>query len=285
VPELPEVETIRRGLNQVTLHQEITGGEVLLERTIASSLPEVFLQGLRGTAIAQWQRRGKYLLAQLVQDREGQAQGAGWWGIHLRMTGQLFWLKPTTPLQKHTRIRLFLDPDWELRFVDTRTFGQMWWVPPDQSVEHTIKAFQTLGPEPLSPDFSPAYLHQRLQRTQRPIKNALLDQTVIAGIGNIYADEALFLSGIHPTWGSDRLQPAQVEKLHGAIISVLEAGIAAGGTTLRDFRNLEGINGNYGNQAWVYRRTGEACRVCGGPISRIKLGGRSTHFCPTCQPL
>lgn len=282
MPELPEVETVRRGLADMTCAQTVLGGEVLLARTIASpDSPEAFLQALEGCQIKTWQRRGKYLLAQL-QDAHGIDRGH--WGVHLRMTGQLLWVKQQDPLSPHTRVRLFFPQHRELRFVDMRTFGQMWWVPPDRSPETVIQTLATLGPEPLGPDFSAAYLQQRLARVQRPIKNALLDQGIVAGIGNIYADESLFLSQIHPCTPSATLTLDQLKRLQTAILGVLETSLGHGGTTMRDFRNLKGLNGNYGDQAWVYRRTGEPCHRCGTTIDRLKLGGRSTHVCPTCQP-
>jgi formamidopyrimidine-DNA glycosylase len=140
-----------------------------------------------------------------------------------------------------------------------------------------------LGPEPFSAEFSVDYLTEQLRGRKRPIKNALLDQSLVAGIGNIYADEALFLSGIQPQTLSADLQPGQIAKLHPAILKVLQASIDARGTTFSDFRDVSGINGNYGGIAWVYDRAGEKCRNCDSPIERIKLAGRSAHFCPTCQ--
>jgi formamidopyrimidine-DNA glycosylase len=281
VPELPEVETIRRGLNQKTLGQTIQGGQVLRERTLAypPSTAE-FWQNLRGTTIAEWHRRGKYLLAQLSSLG---AESSGWLGVHLRMTGQLFWLKQEEPLQKHTRLRFFFAEGWELRFVDTRTFGKIWWVPPTLPPKAIIKGLKNLGAEPLSADFSLDYLAHRIQNRHRPIKSLLLDQEFIAGIGNIYADEALFCSGIRPETIASRLSCQQLECLRLAVIKVLETAILQGGTTFSDYRDVTGINGNYGGIAWVYGRYQEPCRTCNTPIERIRLGGRSTHFCPQCQ--
>lgn len=278
MPELPEVETVRQGLNQVTLGQTIVGGNVLLARTIAHPVSdEQFLLGLKGTAITHWHRRGKYLLAEL-------SAGAGWLGVHLRMTGQLLWLDASEPLQTHTRVRLFFAKSQELRFVDQRTFGQMWWVGSGESLINVISGLRELGPEPLSAGFSAEYLARQLQNRRRPIKNLLLDQALVAGVGNIYADEALFLSSIHPkTLGAD-LNPEQIERLRAAIVQVLETSIDKGGTTFRSFLNVQRVNGNYGGIAWVYNRTGQPCRICATPIQRLKLAGRSAHFCPHCQP-
>jgi formamidopyrimidine-DNA glycosylase len=284
VPELPEVETVRLGLNQVTLGQEIWGGEVLLDRTIAHP-PFVadFLTALAGVAIVQWHRRGKYLLAELVKPAGELENKAGWLGVHLRMTGQLLWLPQDAPVQKHCRVRLFFPERQELRFVDQRTFGQMWWVPPDKPPEAVISGLASLGPEPFSAEFSVAYLVEQLRDRKRPIKNALLDQTLVAGIGNIYADEALFLSQIKPETLCAALQPDQIQRLHTAIIQVLQDSINARGTTFSDFRDVSGVNGNYGGVAWVYDRKGEPCRVCETPIERVRMAGRSAHFCPHCQ--
>ena len=300
MPELPEVEIVKRGLNQLTLNQKILGGEVLLKRTVAYPLSVTnFWEGLEGMAIAQWHRRGKYLLAQLykwgtkIPDIAQLDQNQyGWLGVHLRMTGQLLWVKAEAALHKHTRVRLFLNPKSsrgdhypsnELRFVDQRTFGQMWWIPSGIEISNIITGLKQLGPEPFSSEFSLEYLAQQLHKRHRPIKTALLDQTTIAGLGNIYADEALFLSGIKPTTLCKDLTKVQIEKLHPAILKVLQTSIDSGGTTFSNFLNVKGINGNYGGVAWVYNRTGQPCRICDTSLERIKLAGRSTHFCPQCQ--
>ena len=281
MPELPEVETVRRGLNQVTLSQEITGGDVLLNRTIAYPLSVgEFLAGVKGTAIAQWYRQGKYLLAELCKSP---TQSAGCLGVHLRMTGQLLWLHRDEQLHKHTRVRIFFAEKRELRFVDQRTFGQIWWIPPGVATECVITGLGRLGIDPFSTEFSVEYLAGKLKNPRRPIKTALLDQAIVAGLGNIYADEALFCSRVRPEILCTDLQLGQIERLRTAIIQVLETSIAAGGTTFSNFLNVQGINGNYSGVAWVYNRAGEPCRVCGTPIGRIRLAGRSTHFCPQCQ--
>ncbi|WP_458650194.1 DNA-formamidopyrimidine glycosylase [Sivoneniella epilithica] len=296
MPELPEVETVRRGLNRLTLNQKIQGGEVLLDRTIAHPIfVSEFLFGLAETAIAQWHRRGKYLIAELVQDAVAEQSSlfpvpcslsttpAGYLGVHLRMTGQLLWVDAAEPVQKHTRVRLFFQGDRELRFVDQRTFGQLWWVPPNYHPEQIITGLQALGPEPFSAGFSVDYFYQQFHSRQRPIKNALLDQRIVAGLGNIYADEALFLSGIHPQTLCSTLTHNQVKLLHSTTLKVLQDSIDANGTTFSSFRSVEGINGNYGGKAWVYGRDGKRCRICETVIERLKMAGRSAHFCPQCQ--
>ncbi|MCT7997418.1 DNA-formamidopyrimidine glycosylase [Laspinema olomoucense] len=284
MPELPEVETVCRGLNQLTLGTSILGGDVLLTRTIGHPvLPRDFLEGVQGCAIASWQRRGKYLLAQLSHPKDSDGVPRGSLGVHLRMTGQLLWVQREEPLQKHTRVRLFFEGDRELRFVDQRTFGQMWWVPPNVPIPSIITGLAKLGPEPFSPDFSVEYLTRQLHKRQKAIKTSLLDQTLVAGVGNIYADESLFLSGILPTKLCADLSRAEIERLHSQIIQVLQRAIAAGGTTFSNFLNVSGVNGNYGGVAWVYNRAGQPCRICGTALHRLKLTGRSSHFCPNCQ--
>ncbi len=323
MPELPEVETVRRGLNRVSLNQPVRGGEVRLARTIAyPELADSFLRGMTGVRISGWYRRGKYLVAALANSIDSPGVGsladsvglasssgnltdsggsiaptdsinltnsidltplAGWLGVHLRMTGQLLWVSQQEPVQKHCRVRLFFDGDRELRYVDQRTFGRLWWVPPDQALETVMTGLQRLGPEPFSDEFSVKYLMNALEGRLRPIKNALLDQKLVAGIGNIYADEALFLSGIRPTVRCDRLSRKRITKLHSAIKEVLTTSIESGGTTFSDFRDVHGTNGNYGGVAWVYDRAKEPCRSCGSDIARLKLAGRSAHYCPSCQ--
>jgi formamidopyrimidine-DNA glycosylase len=265
LPELPEVETVRRGLESRTHGFVLDRVEVLRARAIASpAAPAIFCEALQGSRISSWRRRGKYLLGSLL-DSTGHA--AGLLGVHLRMTGQFLWLEQPSPPCSHTRVRFLNGEGVELRFIDTRSFGQMWWVPPGVAEAEVITGLQRLGPEPFSEAFSGAYLAARLRGSLRPIKNALLDQALVAGVGNIYADESLFAAGIRPTTASGRLSQA----------------VGAGGTTFSDFRDLTGTNGNYGGVAWVYRRGGQPCRVCGTPIRRERLGGRSSHWCPSCQ--
>ncbi|KEF40643.1 MAG: formamidopyrimidine-DNA glycosylase [Cyanobium sp. CACIAM 14] len=281
MPELPEVETVRRGLEKQTRDLTIDRVEVLRSRAIASpGDPGQFCAELRQQRLIAWTRRGKYLLAHL-QDASG--QDGGHWGVHLRMTGQFLWLEQPQPPCPHTRVRIWNPEGQELRFVDVRSFGQMWWIPPGCAVEQVMTGLQRLGPEPFSDDFTASYLRKRLKGSTRPIKNALLDQSLVAGVGNIYADEALFAAGIRPASPSGALSRQRLEQLQRALVEVLETSIGAGGTTFSDFRDLRGVNGNYGGQAWVYRRGGEACRRCGTVIRRDRLGGRSSHWCPRCQ--
>jgi formamidopyrimidine-DNA glycosylase len=290
VPELPEVETVRLGLQRQTRDFLIGRVEVLRDRAIAAPPdPALFRLALEGCTIGQWSRRGKYLLAELG-DPDGER--AGIWGVHLRMTGQFLWIDAPegggsgpgdADPGRHTRVRIWERSGAELRFIDTRSFAQMWFVPAGRAVESVISGLAKLGPEPFDPGFSATYLQERLRGSQRTIKSALLDQSLVAGIGNIYADESLFAAGILPQTASGRLGSRRLERLRGAVVEILQTSIGAGGTTFSDFRDLTGTNGNYGGQAWVYRRGGMPCRRCGTTLMRERLAGRSTHWCPSCQ--
>jgi formamidopyrimidine-DNA glycosylase len=282
MPELPEVETVRRGLQSRTVGQTIEAVEVLRDRAIAHPADsQLFCHALQDTCLTGWQRRGKYLLATLVHHTDG--SGAGYWGVHLRMTGQFLWLQEDRPVCTHTRVRLWLAGGGELRFVDSRSFAQMWYVPHGRPPESVITGLARLGPEPFSEAFNVPYLQQRLQGSMRPIKSALLDQSLLAGVGNIYADEVLFAAGIAPHTPAGQLQEGQLSLLQRAVVDVLTISIGEGGTTFSDFRDLTGTNGNYGGMAWVYRRGGQPCRRCGSTIERRRLAGRSSHWCPSCQ--
>ena len=245
MPELPEVETVRIGLNENTLGWQIEGGEVLLPRAIAyPENSENFLASAIDAEFIEWQRRGKYLIAKLSQGNQI--------GVHLRMTGSLLWCDRATTVGKHTRVRLFLKKKGkgekgkngglkELRFDDQRTFGKVWWVPSNQTTESIITGLQKLGLEPFDPKFTPEYLAAKFNRTGRPIKTVLLDQETVAGIGNIYADESLFLGKIHPQKAANSLDLEQITSLRLGIIRSLSDGIAKGGTTFSSFQNVDGL--------------------------------------------
>lgn len=275
MPELPEVETVRRGLIASLVGQKIAGVEVLRPQSIGFPLSSDFEQSLLGHSVIDISRRGKYLLIHL--DRGAHL------GVHLRMSGRLLVTGPEQPLGRHVRVRIFLD-QLELRFEDMRVFGRLWYVPQGKEVETVITGLRHLGPEPLN-NFFGKDLADRLKKRTQPIKTALLDQGVVAGIGNIYADESLFGANINPLRPAQSLTLAELDTLTTVIQSTLSRAIALGGSTLRDYTDSHGVNGNYQEEAWVYARKGAPCRVCGTPVERIRLAGRSTHFCPHCQPL
>ena len=292
MPELPEVETVRKGLSDRLRFFCIEEVEVFRERVIASpGGSDEFRSKLRGAYIGKWYRRGKYLIASLHKEAEleQEAKGGknsnfyGWLGVHLRMTGQFQWHQKLNPPCPYTRVRFWNPKGEELRFVDLRSFGQMWWVPSACSPQRIISGLNKLGPEPFSTKFNASYLEGSLTGRTRSIKSALLDQSLVAGIGNIYADESLFSAGILPHKPSGKLTPLEIEALCESIVKVLKISIGKGGTTFKDFRDLEGGNGKYGGEAWVYKRDGKSCRKCGTTIKRQKLTGRGTHWCPKCQ--
>tara|TARA_Y100001968_G_scaffold233990_1_gene217001 strand:+ start:4896 stop:5765 length:870 start_codon:yes stop_codon:yes gene_type:complete len=288
LPELPEVETVRKGLEQKVSNFDIKKINVLKERSIASrGGSKVFVSEIEGLQISQWKRRGKYLIASLHGKKSANLKESfyhsGWLIVHLRMTGQFQLLKKKCPPCKHTRVRIWNKKGDELRFVDIRNFGQMWWIDSTERPERLIKGLGNLGPEPFSSQFNATYLKKKLNNRVRSIKSSLLDQSLIAGIGNIYADESLFAAKILPTRKSNEISEEELEKLCNCIIKILTLSIGKGGTTFSDFRDLKGLNGNYGSESLVYQRTNQPCKTCGAKIKKLKLSGRGTHWCPKCQ--
>ena len=284
MPELPEVETVRIGLKEKTSNFLIKKIEVLKERTIASKGgSQEFIRMLEQVQIGDWIRRGKYLIANLENKKHKTIEHSGWLAIHLRMTGYFQYYEKETFPCPHTRVRFWNQKDEELRFVDIRNFGQMWWINPNDSPFEDIKGIKKLGPEPFSAEFNPSYLEKKLKGKTRSIKSALLDQTIIAGTGNIYADESLFAANILPSRECGKIEKYELEKLCQCIVRILKISIGKGGTTFSDFRDLNGINGKYGGQALVYRRNNKPCVNCGTKIIKKKISGRSSHWCPNCQ--
>ena len=291
MPELPEVETVRRGLEQKLNNFIIKKVEVCRDSTVAfPTTKKEFIKGLLNSLIYKWDRRGKYLIAQLkeVQNENAQflaenSKNNGFLVVHLRMTGYFKFIENSSHPCKHTRIRFFDKNNNELRYIDVRSFGQMWWINKDLSLNKTIKGLGSLGPEPFSKDFNANYLKKVISKRTKSIKAILLDQTIVAGIGNIYADESLYSAGISPFREARTIKKNELIKLRESIVTVLKKSIGSGGTTFSDFRDLEGENGNFGLQTNVYRRTGKECHKCGNLIERQKITGRSTHWCPKCQ--
>ncbi len=277
MPELPEVETIVRGLSRILKGDEVTQVEVLRKDSIAfPKKPEDFAKQLRGRTFETFSRRGKYMLL-------GLDGGAGL-GVHLRMSGRLI-VRGAKQKNDHSflRVRMKLASGRELHYEDMRVFGRLWFVPESMTFDEVIPALQTLGVEPINGNLSGVILKELFARKTQAVKSALLDQTVISGVGNIYADEALFLAGVRPLTRACDISSKKLNVLAEKIDQVLCSAIEAGGSTLRDYTDSEGVNGNYQNLAWVYGRKGEACRVCSKPIERVKIGGRSSHFCSKCQ--
>ena len=285
MPELPEVETVKKGLEKKLKNFIISEIEIIRPSTIAfPANKDEFKKGLNNSLIDKWNRRGKYLIASLIKNPNNKTlKSNGYLIIHLRMTGHFNWLKRNNSPCKHTRVRFFDSQGNELRFIDLRSFGQIWWIKEGLDPKKIIKGLGSLGPEPFSKDFNYEYLKKEFSKRTKSIKAVLLDQRIIAGIGNIYADESLFEAGISPFREAKTIKKRELIKLRISIIDVLEKSIGSGGTTFSDFRNIEGLNGNYSMQANVYKRTGEKCKRCSNLIQRKKITGRSTHWCSNCQ--
>ena len=292
MPELPEVETVKRGLEQKLKNFIIKKVEICRDSTVAYPIDnQDFIEGLQNSLIHKWNRRGKYLIAELKKiqkaniniENEDTFRNNGVLVIHLRMTGYFTFNHKLTYPCKHTRVRFFDNKNNELRYIDLRSFGQMWWVKKELLPTNIIKGLGSLGPEPFSDDFNTNYLTNVISNKKRSIKSILLDQTIVAGIGNIYADESLYSAGISPFREARTIKKNELKKLKIAIVDILKKSIGAGGTTFSDFRDLEGESGNFGLQTNVYRRTGKECHKCKNIVERQKISGRSTHWCSKCQ--
>jgi formamidopyrimidine-DNA glycosylase len=266
MPELPEVETVVRTLRPVLLNRRLT--RVKLTRSdIVTPAGFDLPKHLRGRSVTDITRRGKRIVVALDDGNRLY--------VHLGMTGRLTVEPIDAPLEKHTHFVADLGGERrQLRFRDPRRFGGIWWI-------GTGSCEDRMGPEPLT--LRLGQLATRLARTTRAIKNVLLDQTVIAGIGNIYADEALFAARIHPLRRANELAEDEVRRLNRAVKLTLRRAVRHRGSTLRDYVDAEGVGGAFQNLHRVYDRAGEPCRSCRRPIERVVLGGRSTHFCPRCQ--
>jgi formamidopyrimidine-DNA glycosylase len=271
MPELPEVETFASSLRSGVGDQPsicghtITAGEVLWPRTLA--LPEIteFERRLPGQAIVDIRRRGKYLVLQLSQD---------YLLIHLRMSGDLLIEQDECEPGLHTRLVISFEDGLRLVFNDPRKFGRVWLVSDPETV------LASLGPEPLDEEFTPEMLYGMLHRHRRQLKPLLLDQSFIAGLGNIYTDEALHMACLHPLVNSNDIAHGQTERLWVSIRRVLQEAIQVNGASI----DWVYRGGGYQNNFRVYNRAGEPCPVCGTAVERIVVGQRGTHFCPNCQP-
>ncbi|MGI6712508.1 MAG: DNA-formamidopyrimidine glycosylase [Bacillota bacterium] len=273
MPELPEVETIKQTLAQYITGREIV--EVTVNHPGSIKTPGIseFKEMIIGKRIINISRRGKYLVIKLSHEYI--------LVIHLRMTGQLIYSEKSMPLKKHTHLIFGFDNGMELRFVDQRRFGCVWLVPENDIFQ--ISGLHTLGVEPLSEDFTLSYLTGILKARKAKIKQVLLDQKSLAGIGNIYADEILFHSEIHPERTAASLTDTEINKLYGTIKNILNKAVKHRGTTFSDYVDGRGEKGSFQNYLKVYQRKGEKCSRCGTGIIRIKMGSRSAYYCPGCQ--
>ncbi len=270
MPELPEVEYVARQLRAELIGREFVGAEVAWPPTISGIAPAEFAARLVGRRVTGVDRRAKYLLIELD---DGVVLS-----VHRRMSGNLIFTRGEER-DPYARVTFTFDDGRRLVFSDPRKFGRLSLIAREELTQH----LPPLGPEPLAAEFTPAALAARLAGRHRALKTLLLDQAVVAGLGNIYADEALFRARLHPLRAADSLTSDEIAALHAAIQETLLVGIEHGGTTFgrhRDAFNEAGRNVEYLN---VYRRAGEPCPRCGTPIERTTVGQRGTYFCPRCQ--
>jgi formamidopyrimidine-DNA glycosylase len=269
MPELPEVETVANGVHARVHGQTIRSVWTSNKPQTFKSPPDEIIEALTNSRIDRVQRVGKTIVVDLTR-KKTQSQFL----VHLGMTGRLLVSTPDTPVPAHTHAILTLSNGKELRFVDARRFGRLSVVSPDTK-------YAGPGIEPLSIPLEEFIALFRNRKT--PIKAALLNQSLLHGVGNIYADEALFHAGIRPTRHADRLTRAELTRLRSALIKVLTEAIQLGGSSVSDYVDADGVAGFFQLHHHVYSRTGQPCRVCATPIKRIVLAGRSTHYCTTCQ--
>jgi len=272
MPELPEVETIRRHLAPHLEGRVLSALEVLDPRWCRPLAGDEVAAAVEGRRVEALGRRGKYLIWELEHDVHLM--------LHLRMTGTLLLDPPTPP--RHTRVRFALDDGRELIFDDPRRFGTGELALGGAARDAFFAA--RLGIEPFSPGFTSAHLYALTRVSRAPIKAFLLDQRKIAGVGNIYADEALFRAGVHPLRPAARLTRKQVAALRDAVVASLEEGLAAKGASIDDFRDPDGVQGSFQDRFLIHLREGEQCLVCGRPVRKLRAAGRGTYVCERCQP-
>ena len=272
MPELPEVEVVRRGLEALAGKKQIKEVWVLTPGVVGHPSVEKFIALLRQKQIISFDRHGKYLFVYLNNYKLI---------IHLRMTGVLTCEDhPLSLKSQHMRMVILLQDDETICFYDQRKFGKVWLLQPG---EEDYAGINRLGPDWLN-EANWELFKERLQSRKRSrIKNLLLDQSFMAGLGNIYTDESLYRAGIHPLMKTGELSDIQLYNLYHAIIQTLKEGIEQGGTSFSNYLNTSGEEGGYQNSLAVYRRKGQSCQYCGSIIQKIIIGGRGTHFCPDCQ--
>ena len=276
MPELPEVETVVRGLRPRLIGQRILRAEIRQPPShgVVKGSVSQFRKTLQGAAIRGVERRAKYILVGLDT---GGTKGLHTWIVHLGMSGQLYACQPQAERLKHTHLVVSLSGGEQVRFCDPRRFGKTLVIPSSALSDYLSK----VGPDPLK--ISQQDFHSLMEGRKAPVKNLLLNQTLLGGVGNIYANEALFLARIHPAISAGKLTERQTSALHKALRKVLLAAIAANGTTVSDYRTSEGEPGWYQNRLRVYDREGRPCPRCRTKIRRLVLIGRSAHYCPACQ--
>jgi formamidopyrimidine-DNA glycosylase len=275
MPELPEVETVVRHLRPRLVGRRLGAAVVSWKRTLGEMTPAAFESAIDGARVRALERRGKWITLELSRARAA----AGFLCVHLRMTGRLSVDPEGEPSGSWERLRIALDDGRVLRFVDPRKFGRVCFTRDPETV------CGALGPEPLGPRFTVAWFAAALRARRRRLKPLLLDQTFLAGLGNIYVDESLHRAGLHPLARADRVRSSDAARLRGAIRAVLREAIAREGSSFDVFyRTPEGKPGRFQDRFRVYERAGQPCTTCGTPIRYLVVGQRGTHLCPRCQP-
>ncbi|MCI2109917.1 MAG: bifunctional DNA-formamidopyrimidine glycosylase/DNA-(apurinic or apyrimidinic site) lyase [Acidaminococcaceae bacterium] len=272
MPELPEVEQVRKTLSPHVVGQTIKEVEIRLPRLIQYPTAEEFAGKLKGKTIESIERRGKYLRLNVGKDT--------YILVHLRMTGALLAVAKTAPEPDYAKIRFVLTGPEDLWFTDIRTFGTLYLIDHDDKI---IEGYATLGPEPVGKGLTADYLEKACLKKTGAIKAVILDQKIVAGLGNIYADEALFAAGILPTRQANKLTKEEYEKLVQAMKKVIAQGIKNHGTTFRNYQDADGHKGDNVRHLMVYGRKAEPCKVCGTALEQIKVAGRGSVYCPHCQ--
>lgn len=271
MPELPEVETVRRGLEKLILGKKISSVDISYPKMIKTDFGQ-FQKELPGQVVESMGRRGKYLLFHL-SDKVLIS--------HLRMEGKYFYYPDEIPPRKHAHVFIHFEDGGTLVYEDVRKFGTMELLAPELLEAYFLS--KKLGPEPREADFDLKIFKQALKKSKKPIKSHLLDQTLVAGLGNIYVDEVLWRAKVHPSRLSNSLTSQEARKVYDETIKVLGEAVEKGGSTIRTYTNAFGEDGTMQEFHQVYDKTGQACSRCGAIIEKIQLGGRGTHFCPKCQ--
>ena len=282
MPELPEVETIRRDLNKELKGRKIIKLKFYDWPNMLKPSPEAIAKAIKGKKIQDFGRRAKLLLMHLSADKAGLDDHGTTIAIHLKMTGQLFIRKQTDPPDRFTHVILELGSGEELRFNDLRKFGFMKLIKNNDELKELLSGY---GPEPLTADFTLAKFKEIVGKSARAIKIVIMDQQKIAGVGNIYADEALWIAKTHPEKPANELDKKELKYLFEAIEFVIKQGIEDRGTSVDNYFDVQGNKGNHAQNLKVFRQDKKPCPRCKRIIEKIKVGGRGTHFCPKCQIL
>ena len=272
MPEKPEVITVTKKLEKRLLNRKIIDVDVRYSKMIDYPSLDEFKDNIKNQTFRSFTTRGKWIVCELDTD---------YLLFHLRMEGKFFFRTKEDDYTKHEHVIFYLDNGEQLRFADVRKFGKVMLIPKDKLYD--MKPYNELGYEVWDKDLTSKYLKEKFKSKSLPIKSLLLDQSIITGIGNIYADEILFLSSVHPETKGSKLNDKELNSIITNSVSVLDKAIEEGGTTIRSYTSEEGVTGMFQNNLYVHQREKEQCRICNSTIQKIRVGGRGTYFCPKCQ--